>query len=238
MNIKEAVGHPLVQYARESLWGSGITTIPGRFENGFNSLPPEDQKLVRTFFTAATVSCPVPRSLAEDPKYGPDYLEKRYTSVGFWYRYLETEVLRDTAFGAPVHLSFLGGRGKRFDQGWVPAGREQGLIGPSTYEGYILPRLLIDILEFSKKYELDASANLNFALKLISSAPEEPIRLIATLANHMRSLGFGWQHLRDRLFDAGYQEETPEGYWRPIFEELNFMLSRGNSLWPLICPES
>lgn len=75
--------------------------MPGQISGGVASPPspsnlkpllttfPQTINSSRTFFTAATVSCPVPLTLAEDPKYGPAYLEKRYTSVDFWYRYLK-----------------------------------------------------------------------------------------------------------------------------------------------------
>ena len=105
MNLSEARRHPLVEYARTNLWGSGATDIPEQFENEFNALSPEDQQIVRVLFTAATISCPIPLSLAKDPKYGPAYLEKRYSSVGFWYRYLKKGPLKDTSFGSLVDLT-------------------------------------------------------------------------------------------------------------------------------------
>ena len=37
-------------------------------------------------------------------------------------------------------------------------------------------------------------------------------------------MGFSAEHLKERLFDEGYQQETPEGYWRPIFESLKGLL--------------
>jgi len=226
MNLSEARSHPLVEYARTNLWGSGITTIPEQFEEEFNSLSASDRQLVRVLFTAATVSCPVPLSLAEDPKYGPAYLEKRYTSVDFWYRYLKEGPLKDSSFGDPVDLTHLGGRGRRYDQGWIPDGREYGVVGPSTYEGHILPRMIIDILNYSREQRLDVSENTFHALNLIALTPDEPIRAIASLAIYMSALGFHRGQLHDRLFDAGYRGETPEDYWRPILESLGTLLPR------------
>ena len=227
MNLLEARNHPLVEYARTNLWGSGVTTIPEQFIADFEALTPSYQQLVRVFFTAATISCPVPLSLAENPKYGPAYLEERYTSVDFWYRYLKEGPLKDSSFGSPVDLTHLGGRGRRYDQNWIPEGREYGLIGRSTYEGHIIPRLLIDIINYSKKYELDVAEHTFCALDLVAARPDEPIRAIASLAIYMRELGFGLEHLKDRLFDSGYREETPEKYWRPILEHLSTMLPEG-----------
>lgn len=226
MNLIEARNHPLVKYAQENLWGSGVTDIPEQFEKEFFALPENDQRFVRTFFTAATTSCPVPLSLAEDPQYGPAYLEKRYTSVETWYRYLKKGPLRDSSFGEPVDLTHLGGRGRRYDQNWIPEGRENTLIGPSTYEGHILPRLIIDILDYSRKQQLDVSENTFHALNLIAFTPDEPIRAIASLAIYMNALGFSRGQLHDRLFDAGYRDETPEDYWRPILESLGTLLPK------------
>lgn len=174
MNTREIPNHPLVKYARENLWGSGITTIPAQFEAAFDKLPPDDQQLVRAFFTAATTSCPVPVSLAEDPKYGPAYQEVRYTSVDFWYRFLELGPLYNADFGQSVDLAFLGGRGKQ-DAGWVPDVYQHYLIGPSTYEGYILPRLIIDILNFANKYELDPVWHTTHALDIIEDNSKQLI---------------------------------------------------------------
>lgn len=223
MNIQEAIDHSLVRYAKENLWGSGITTIPAQFEAAFDKLRPDDQQLVRTFFTAATTSCPVPISLAEDQKYGPAYQEVRYTSVNFWYRFLELGPLYDADFGRPVDLAFLGGRGKQ-DADWVPGVYQRYLIGPSTYEGYLLPRLIIDILNFASKYEIDVAWHTTHALDIIEDNATSPYTAIATLAKYMRQIGFGCQYLTDRLFDEGYRSETPQKYWRPIFEYLSEML--------------
>lgn len=226
MNLLEARSHPLVEYAKTNLWGSGVTDIPEQFEKEFFDLSEDDQRLVRTFFTAATISCPVPLSLSEDPKYGPTYLEKRYTSVDFWYRYLKEGPLKDSSFGDPVDLTHLGGRGRRYDQNWIPEGREYGLIGPSTYEGHVLPRLIIDILNYSRGQQLDVSENTFRSLDLIALTSDEPIRAIASLAIYMDALGFRRGQLHDRLFDAGYRDETPEDYWRPILESLGTLLPK------------
>ncbi len=224
MNIQEATTHPLVDHARKELWGTGIITIPPEFEADFYLLAPEDQQLVRAFFTAAATSCPVPVRLLENPKYGPDYLEERYTSISFWFRFLKEGVLKDTSFGEPVDLTNLGGRGTAQDDGWIPAGRESCLVGPSTYEGHVLSRQIIDIIIFSKKYGLDVAEEMTTALDLIAATPNEPIRAIASLAVYMHILGFGEELLRDRLFDVGYRKETPERYWRPILDYLNTIL--------------
>jgi len=227
MNIKEALAHPLVEYARKNLWGSGTTTVPEQFGEALAKLSEDDRQLVRVLFTAATVSCPVPLSLAENPKYGPDYLEVRYASVDFWYRYLKEGILKNTSFGESVDLAHLGGRGPAKDEGWIPAGRESCLSGPSTYEGHVLSRQIIDTINYSKKYELDVAEYALCALDVIAATPGEPIRAVASLAIYMHELGFGREHLQDRLFDAGYRDETPEGYWRPIFKHLNIMLPEG-----------
>lgn len=224
MNLLEARNHPLVKYARTNLWGSGITTIPEQFEEQFLALSEDDRQLVRTFFTAATTSCPVPLSLSENPKYGPAYLEKRYTSIDFWYRYLKEGPLKDSSFGSPVDLTHLGGRGRRYDQNWIPKGREYGLIGPSTYEGHVLPRLIIDFINYFQHSEFDVAAMTFQALDTISDQASDPIEAIASLAEYMKGLGFDVKRLKERLFDEGYQQETPEDYWRPIFESLNDLL--------------
>lgn len=224
MNLLEARNHPLVEYAKKNLWGSGVTNIPEQFEEQFLALSEDDQQLVRTFFTAATVSCPVPLSLAEDPQYGPAYLEVRHTSVDFWYRYLKEGPLKDSPFGSPVDLTHLGGRGRRYDQNWIPEGREYGLIGPSTYEGHVLPRLIIDFINSFQHTELDVTTITFEALDLISDQANNPYEAIASLAEYMRGLGFDVDRLKERLFDEGYQQETPEGYWRPLFEVLNDLL--------------
>lgn len=227
MNILEARNHPLVEYARQNLWGSGITTTPEQFEAAFDNLSSDDQQLVRTFFTAATTSCPVPLTLVEDSKYGPAYLEKRYTSIDFWYRYLKEGPLKYSSFGSPVDLTHLGGRGRRYDQNWIPVGREYGLVGPSTYEGHILPRLIIDVIDYSQKYKFDVTKQTFKALDLITGSAHAPLEAIAALAlymNDMSGMGFSAEHLKKRLFDEGYQQETPEDYWRPIFEYLSEML--------------
>lgn len=223
MNIQEAIDHPLVRYAKENLWGSGINTLPAHSEAAFDKLTPDDQQLVRAFFTAATTSCPVPVSLAEDPMYGPAYQEVRYTSVNFWYRFLELGPLRHTDFGQPVDLAFLGGRGKQ-DADWVPGVCQRFLIGPSTYEGYILPRLIIDILNYANKYEIDAAWHTIHALDIIEANSNISCTTIAALVTYMRQIGFGWQHLTDRLFDEGYRSETPPQYWRPVFENISEIL--------------
>lgn len=224
MNLQEAKHHPLVEYARENLWGSGTATIPEQFEEQFLALSEDDQRLVRTFFTAATVSCPVPLSLAEDPRYGPGYLEVRYTSVDFWYRYLKEGIFKNTSFGAPVDLTHLGGRGSRYDNDWIPVGRESGLVGPSTYEGHILPRLIIDILNFSQKYELNVAEQTFRALDIVINTANDPLGTIASLALYMKEIGFGVEPLKERLFDEGYQQETPKRYWYLKFDQLNSML--------------
>lgn len=224
MNTKEALNHSLVAYARKNLWGSGVTTVPERFEGDLALLPGDDRQLVHVLFAAAATSCPVPVRLVKDPKYGPDYLDARYTGVSFWFRYLKKGVLKNTSFGEPVDLTDLGGRGPAHDEGWIPAGRESCLIGPSTYESHVLSRQIIDIIKFSKKYELDVAKEMTTALDLIDATPNEPIRAIASLAVYMHGLGFGRAHLQDRLFDAGYRDETPERYWRPILEYLNILL--------------
>lgn len=224
MNTNEAIEHRLVSYARKNLWGSGTTTIPEQFVDDLTGLSKNDRQVVHVLFAAATTSCPIPVRLIEDPKYGPDYLEVRYTSVSFWFRYLKREMLRNTSFGEPVDLTHLGGRGPAWDEGWIPAGRESCLIGPSTYEGHVLSRQIIDIIKFSKKYELNAAKEITTTLDLVATIPNEPIRVIASLAVYMHKLGFGEEYLKDRLFDEGYRQETPENYWRPIFEYLNSLL--------------
>lgn len=224
MNIREARIHPLVEYTRINLWGSGVTDIPEQFVADFEALTPSYQQLVRVFFTAATVSCPVPLSLAENPKYGPAYLEERYTSVDFWYRYLKEGSLRDSSFGEPVDLTHLGGRGRRYDQNWIPVGRENTLVGPSTYEGHVLPRLIIDVINYLQYSEFDVATMTFQVLDTISDQANNPLEAIASLAEYMKGLGFDVKRLKERLFDEGYQQETPEGYWRPIFEVLNDIL--------------
>lgn len=224
MNLNEAKRHPLVEHARENLWGSGITTIPEEFETDFNKLPHDEQQLVRTFFTAATTSCPVPITLAEDPKYGPAYQEVRYSSVNFLYRYLEQKILSNTDFGHLVDLRFIGVRGQQ-DKDCVPEIWQNFLIGPSTYEGYMIPRLILDIINYSQKCELpDVAGKVFEALDIIAKTPDNRIKIIANLSSYMRELGFGLEHLSDRLFDAGYRDETPRGYWGPIFDQLNSYL--------------
>ena len=230
MNIKEALAHPRVEYARKNLWGSGTTTVPEQFGEALAKLSEDDRQLVHVLFAAATTSCPVPVSLIENQKYGPNYLEERYTSVSFWFCYLKEGVLKNTSFGESVDLTRLGGRGPAKDEGWIPVGRESCLVGPSTYEGHVLSRQIIDIINYSKKYELDVAEYTLCALDVIiitATPPSEPIRAVASLAIFMHELGFGREHLQDRLFDAGYRDETPEGYWRPIFKHLNIMLPEG-----------
>ena len=225
MNLSEARRHPLVEYARTNLWGSGATDIPEQFENEFNALSPEDQQIVRVLFTAATISCPIPLSLAKDPKYGPAYLEKRYSSVGFWYRYLKKGPLKDTSFGSPVDLTHFGGRGWKFDKKWISADKKYSLIGPSTYEGHVLPRLIIDFINYySQQSEFDVATMTFQALDTISDQASNPIEAIASLAEYMKGLGFDVKRIKERLFDEGYQKENPEGYWRPIFGYLNDIL--------------
>ena len=41
MNLLEARNHPLVEYARTNLWGSGVTTIPEQFIADFEALTPQ-----------------------------------------------------------------------------------------------------------------------------------------------------------------------------------------------------
>ncbi len=147
MLIEQAMTHPIVAYAKENLWGSAKTTIPEQFEIDFDALPPKDQQLVRAFYTGATTACGVALSLAENPKYGPAYQEKRYTSVNVWFKWLKenlpTHLSRN--FGAPVELRPSKGI-STFDPSWLPESKRYCLIGPATYEGFVLPRLIIDVI--------------------------------------------------------------------------------------------
>lgn len=222
MTPEQAAKHPIVEYAKFHLWDSGITTIPKRVEDELNELSKDDRQKVLAFFTAASVGCPVPVTLASDSKYGPKYQVERYTQTGFWYRQLE-ELLGDSMFGHPVDLTFLGGRGTQ-DEGWVPEGRKRYLSGPSTYEGYMLPRLIIDIISFADKYGLDVTAETFRVLDLVIVFADRPFSAIAFLVIYMRQIGFGIEHLSDRLYDEDFRNETPPEYWQPLFDHLSGLL--------------
>jgi|CXWL01.1.fsa_nt_gi hypothetical protein len=220
MNIQEAIDHPLVDYAREELWGSGVTTIPAEFENDFYRLGPEDQRLVRAFFLAATNACPVPITLAEDPEYGPAYQEVRYSSVGFWFRYFFLEEGLPLDHQTSIHRF---GRGKQ-DENWVPLSKKGILEGPSAYAGYVTPRLVLDLINQAKAIGLEPIKVIDY---LCRTNPDDDGRVLALILNAallLEALGRPPGEIKQRLFDQGYRQEVPAVYWNFIVSQLNWRL--------------
>lgn len=223
MKIQEAISHPLVQYARENLWETGVISIPEQFEKDFYTLPEKDRQLVRAFFYAATSGCPEPVTLAEDPKHGPAYQERRYGSTSTWY-HVQEGIFRDKDghFGDRVDLTPFGERGHQ-DAGWVPENRQHSVQGPSTYEGFTLPRMIIDVLNFSVEKGLDPMAEVTHTLDLIENV-RSPLIAIASLAFRMHRLGMKPDAIKARIYDSDYGNELPKKYWFLLFSIVSAML--------------
>lgn len=222
MTPEQASQHKLVTFAKQNLWESGVTSVPEQFEADFYALPEKDRQLVRAFFLAATTGCSSAFSLGKDPKYGPAYQERRYGSTAAWYRVLKEGILKDNYFGDPVDLIQFGERGHQ-DTGWVPEDKQRKVQGPSTYEGYTLPRMIIDVLNFSVEQNLDHMAEVAFTLDLIESSPSS-LMAIASLAYHMHRLGIKPDVIKATIFDSDYAAELPKAYWRPLFFYVSRML--------------
>lgn len=222
MNLLEAGNHPLVRFARENLWESGVISIPDQFEEDFYVLSAGDRQLVRAFFLGATTGCPSVFSLCDNPEYGPAYQERRYGSTAAWYRVLKEGVLKDDYFGDPVDLTHFGEQGNQ-DVGWVPEDRQRNVQGPSTYEGYTLPRMIIDVLNFSVEKGLDPMEKTFFVLDLIENTPNS-LHAIAALAYYMRKLDIKPDAIKATIFDPDYAAELPKGYWYALFGFVSDML--------------
>ena len=232
MNLTEATNHPLILHAKKELWGTGVISIPDKYEDEFYSLTQADQQLLRTFFTAATTSCPVPLTLANDSSYGPAYQEKRYSEVNFMYTYLkERSIDPKLGFGQSVDLSSIGERGLQ-DSGWVPENKSHTLEGPSTYFGYLIPRLVIDILkrvDYLRKesdcyIETDPSIWL-FIIEAELSLCRNLYEAISLLVGELIFLYVDPEIIKQRVFDSGYRKEVPSKYLDPIYSQLNSILS-------------
>lgn len=214
MNIKEAMQHPLVAHAKENLWGSAITTVPVEFQAGFDGLSPHDQQLVRAFFTGATTACGVAESLASDPNYGPAYQERRYTSVNAWYRFLKKNLPKNLSqsFGYPVELKSKTGGVLKYDPDWLPEKNRFSISGPATYEGFVLPRQIIDVID---------NPNLVFGSIDVASRQATILQAIAKTAEYQFQNGVDSSKIKNRLFDQSITLELHPDYWLPLLSRLN-----------------
>lgn len=240
--------HPLVNIARNKLWGdSGL--IRSEDWEGFFGLSRIDQAR----YIGARDNCNVVESLAKNPKYGPEYQVGRYFSVNFWYSYLLKEFKKAEKFedfGKPVVIRNLGGIGHH-DPHWVPKERKGIVRGPMTYHGYVLPRQIIDIANLSREYllrlqkqnsshvpyteidSLDFSARQVFLnLLLVIDSPSLDVA-VSRLAINSRILGMKKGDILQRVFDPGYKKEMPEAYWKHYFDKVRKLLEESNTIQPL-----
>lgn len=224
MNIEQATTHPIVTYAKENLWGSAKIGIPEQFEAGFNALSLTDQQLVRAFYTGATTACGVAISLAENPQYGPAYQEARYTSVNFWYVFLKENLPSHLSrpFGSPVELKI--GKGvSKFDPDWLDKSHRQCLQGPATYEGFVLPRLVIDVINHATKTNSDPGKEFVNLFDKLSQSPTI-LQAVVVAAKHQLGSGVPAETVKTRVFNESIHTELHPDYWSPIYRRLNIYL--------------